>query len=238
MPVGSIASTGSRGTTYGVTMTRHIQKLIELGGRPILDDLVEPARVRACTALEGAEVILPLLSEKNGFYAFESSLHVFSDRGDRCESGLDEWNSPTAWRDSYGEMAANSFFFAEDGFGNQFCVRNGWICSFDAETADLKPMARDAEEWAELMLEDFEFLSGYPLVHEWQQENGPLPGGKRLVPRTPFVLGGEFHIENLRAADAIEGMRSRGSLAVRIRDLPDGATVTLNAEQSARHPRH
>jgi hypothetical protein len=39
------------------------------------------------------------------------------------------------------------------------------------------------------------------------------------------VTGGAFEIDNLCSADAVEGMRARGSLAVQIRDLPDGAKI-------------
>jgi hypothetical protein len=44
-------------------------------------------------------------------------------------------------------------------------------------------------------------------------------------------LGGEFAVENLYAADALELMRFRGLLARQIRDLPDGAHVTLKVTE-------
>jgi hypothetical protein len=36
--------------------------------------------------------------------------------------GLDVWNAPDAWVDSYEDLAKGSFF-AEDIFGNQFCIK-------------------------------------------------------------------------------------------------------------------
>lgn len=56
--------------------------------------------------------------------------------------------------------------------------------------------------------------------------HGVLVEGQRLVPKLPFVAGGEFEVDNLYAADAVEGMRARGNLAVQIRDLPDGAQIS------------
>jgi hypothetical protein len=47
----------------------------------------------------------------------------------------------------------------------------------------------------------------------------------RLVPKVPFVLGGEIEPGNVYSLNAKEGMRVRGELAVQIRDLPDGARV-------------
>jgi hypothetical protein len=42
------------------------------------------------------------------------------------------------------------------------------------------------------------------------------------------VLGGEFSVENLHAVEAVKGMKYRGSIAVQLRDLPDGTPVKLN----------
>lgn len=49
----------------------------------------------------------------------------------------------------------------------------------------------------------------------------------RLVPKTPFVLGGGYNLDNLYALEASESMRYRGSIATQLRDLPDGAAVQL-----------
>jgi len=38
------------------------------------------------------------------------------------------------------------------------------------------------------------------------------------VPKTPFVTGGEYAIQNFAAIEASRGMRFRGDLAVQIRD--------------------
>ena len=74
-------------------------------------------------------------------------------------------------------------------------------------------MAGTLDEWAGAILDDYEVLKGYPLAHEWQVANGPIPPGSRLVPAIPFVLGGAFEIENLFLSDAAQGMRLRGELA-------------------------
>ena len=65
------------------------------------------------------------------------------------------------------------------------------------------------------------------MAHEWQAKNGPLPSGKRLMPKTPFFLGGEYKVENLWAGSALEGMRFKADLAIQTRDLPEGAKVKL-----------
>ena len=169
-----------------------------------------------------------LLELRNGFYAFESALHVYPAGAPEDTMSLERWNEPGLWRSAYD--GADGLFFAEDTFGDQFCLRDDRIFFFDAETGDYDDLAGSIEEWADLMLNEFEARLGYPLAHDWQTRNGAIPIGSRLVPKTPFVLGGAFDAENLRATDAVKGMRIRGDLARQIRDLPDGTQVTFKVE--------
>lgn len=204
-------------------MKERLERLVSLGSEMLvregarLDDAVEESARFA----ELAE----LLRRKNGFYAFESALHVFPSHSTDAVTGLDVWNAPDCWRDAYDDLCEGCFFFAEDVFGGQFCIRDDRICSFDPETGDVEPMADGLEGWAARVLEDYPVLTGYPLAHQWQVAHGPLEMGKRLVPKLPFVGGGDFTLENLYVLDAREAMRQRGELAVQIRDLPDGATI-------------
>jgi hypothetical protein len=49
----------------------------------------------------------------------------------------------------------------------------------------------------------------------------------RLLPKLPFVLGGEYNLDNLYLANSVEGMRFRGSIARQIQNIPDGNKVVL-----------
>ncbi len=169
----------------------------------------------------------PMLSLKNGFYAFEGALHVYSDWGAPSEPGLVEWNADSLWKSEYQGMAKGLLCFAEDVVGMQFCLKDGGVSRFDPETGEVEVMAPDPEHWAEMILGDHELWTGFRLAHEWQEDHKPLPVGSRLVPITPFVLGGEFTSKNLHVLEAVKGMRYRASIAVQIRDLPDGASVNL-----------
>ena len=171
----------------------------------------------------------PLLERVNGFYAFESALHVLPSGStpERAVS-LTSWNERNFWRNSFSGLADGLLFFAEDIFGGQFAFRGEKIVAFDPETGDVQPLANDLEDWAEQVMVRYRVLTGYPLAHQWQEQNGPLPAGHRLLPKTPFVLGGKFVVCNLYPLEAVKGMRLRGELAVQIRDLPDGAQVQFN----------
>jgi hypothetical protein len=68
-------------------------------------------------------------------------------------------------------------------------------------------------------------LTGYSLLHEWQMRHGAIPAGTRLMPKIPFVLGGQYALDNLYVLSSVSAMKSRGNLARQIKDLPDGSQV-------------
>lgn len=193
-----------------------LEKLVSIGTGPL-----------AAGSPAGApEQLVPLLELSNGFYAFESALHVFPAGAAGSElPGLGEWNSATLWRDAYKELAEGLLFFAEDVFGGQFALRGSEVVTFEPETGEVEVLAGDIEQWAAAVLADYQLLTGFGLAHEWQSSHGALAPGTRLLPKRPFVLGGEFAVDNLYALPAAQGMRLRGQLALQIRDLPDGATI-------------
>ena len=192
--------------------------------QPRSPDLV---RLRTSFGAFAEREIGAVLSVKNGFYAFEGALHVFPDTGVPGEYGLDRWNESKLWRRNYNGMADNIVFFAEDAFGTQFGLHREMIGTFDPETGEFSTMASSVEEWASKVLDDYSFWTGHPVAKEWQIHHGRIEAGMRLVPTIPFVMGGPFEAENVKAVDAVEGMRFRASIAVQIRDVPEGAEIEL-----------
>jgi hypothetical protein len=200
---------------------KNIATLVLMAG-PVLLDLPSPDSMP-----EVPEVIHPILRARNGFYAFESALHGFPYGKDPNVMDIGTWNSSGLWRSAYDFANLDMVCFAEDAFGHQFCVYEQGIGQFDPEQATLEYMAGNAEEWAGMILAEYDYYTGYSLASQWQKNHGVLPPGKRLVPITPFVAGGEFHVDNLMGIDAVEGMRYRGYLAEKIRELPDGTDFQI-----------
>jgi hypothetical protein len=169
-----------------------------------------------------------VLVARDGFYAFESALHVRpATAGTLKEPSLSEWNAPSLWAASYASDSQECFFFAEDGLAGQICLWNGAVARLDPETGALEHIAPDLETWAGLILANPGPLTAFPLVHSWQAENGPLASGLRLFPRIPFVLGGKYELSNLRAFDTLAGIRFLASIARQVRDVPDGSPVEI-----------
>lgn len=208
-----------------MTLDRSLSKLVKISSEPL--SMERPQLTDELSRLLGslADEFLALLSEKNGFFAFESALHVFSTASSRSHPSLSEWNSREGWRKAYKEIVEDCLFFAEDVFGGQFCIHKNRVCTFDPETGDRKIIGTSLASWAKDLLSDFNVMTGYPIAHAWQLQYGVLPAGKRLIPKIPFVFGGEFNLSNLTLMDAIEGMEFRASLARQIHDLPDESRV-------------
>ena len=204
-------------------MSYSIVKLFDLGGDSLGDRSFSPEFFQKF-GVRGEELML-LLADVNGFYAFESSLHVFPAASKSCYTDLSRWNSQKLWKHSYGTNLESILCFAEDAFGGQFCIHDEAIHYFDPETGGLERVASTVEDWAKLMSEDRDFRTGFPLAHQWQEIHGAMPVGQRLLPKRPFVLGGEYTVENLVAYDAVKGMNLRGELSLQIRDVPDGGKV-------------
>ena len=201
-------------------------KLLSIASEPLGPAL--PESIPALLSKEGerGEELWELLQRKNGFYAFESALHLLP-LGGPGDQTLERWNEGSLWRDAYQDLAEGCFFFAEDLFGGQFAFEDGVVCSFDPETGEREELAETLAQWAEAVLADYQTLTAQPLAHQWQAAHGTLAKGRRLLPKVPFVAGGEFALENLYAAHAVKAMRARAALALQVRDLPDGSEINF-----------
>lgn len=205
-----------------------LQKLLSVSSPSLLNGDVRVERAMFKDSGMFAEGLTTLLHERNGFFAFERALRFFPSVSVPISYGLADWNDNALWRFEYGDIARGCFFFAEDIFGVQFCTCDDAIAVFDPETGQRTFVAESLDAWAKALLEDYELLTGYRIAHEWQERYGVLSGRERVVPKTPFVLGGQFDISNLAAIDAVDGMRARGFVARQIRDLPEGAKVRFD----------
>lgn len=206
-------------------MVEYINKLLSISGDSLGQGQPDLADDLSKFAGKRRQEIEELLSKKNGFFAFESALRVFPSSSSSLSMGMEEWNSEELWRKDYSGLAEGCLFFAEDVFGGQFCIKNDVVCSFDPETGVLEEVAPDLEKWAKELLNEYDFWTGYSLAHEWQENNGLLRSECRLMPKTPFVCGGQFELDNLAAVGAVSGMRSRANLARQIADMPEGTRI-------------
>ncbi len=204
----------------------HVEKLVMSASAALSESTPEVTGECALLAGRIRPQLEELLERRNGFYAFSSALHVFPAVSSFSRVGLEQWNAPELWRAEYGASASGALFFAQDLVGGQFCIADDAVHKFDPETGERTHVADSIEEWAFRVLGD-ETQTLWPLAEEWYRRYGDLKPGQRLAPKVPFVLGGEFALENLYAAEAPKLMRYYASLARQLHDLPDGAQVEL-----------
>lgn len=169
-----------------------------------------------------------LLDHKNGFYGFESALHVLPFETKGSDIGLLEWNRKDLWIGSYEDLALDGVYFAEDIFGGQFCLSYDGIYTFDPETGNSEKISSNIEGWCNAILNDADFLTGYTLAHSWQKKYGVILSGHRLIPKIPFTLGGDFDLENLYMEKSHIAMRTRSNIAIQIRNSQDGESVKIS----------
>jgi hypothetical protein len=203
-----------------------VEKLLAISSEPLAQ--TPPVEHKLLEEYPLGPELLRMLESRNGFYAFDSALHVFPVTPESVNgSTLAEWNSDTLWRNDYGDLTAGLLFFAEDILQDQFCLSSSGVLRFKAETGGTIPMADSLENWAEIILQNYDRETGWKFATAWQAQNGPLPHGNRLMPKIPFLLGGACSMENLWAGNALEGMRFKADLAMQTRSLPNGVPVRI-----------
>lgn len=208
-----------------------ISKLLSLCTQHISKGFPKELGLKSCRILSEFSEYLSLMSRCNGFYGFESALHVFPLISSDEHLDALAWNDEKLWCDKYDGMIDGHFFFAEDAFGGQFSMKKDGIFTFNPETGESQKLCDTLSQWCEAILDDYDFLTGHSLMLEWQATHGRVKEGHRLVPVIPFVLGGAFSVSNLHVQESVTAMRYRGTIAVQIRDIPDGGMIKFDVNK-------
>ncbi|MEV8442645.1 SMI1/KNR4 family protein [Actinosynnema sp. NPDC051121] len=172
-----------------------------------------------------------LLSVTNGFAVFDYGVQVFHSGPGGLGPELSAWNDDAAWKFTYGGLADDLLCFAQDLFGVQFAIEGGRrVSAFDPETGERRTIGGSLDDWAEWLLAEPDKRGTRSFAGRWQDEHGPLGHDDRLLPRTLFVLGGEYTDDNLVVCDAVTAMRVRGPVARQVHGLRDGTTIRLRVD--------
>ncbi|MCL2742366.1 MAG: hypothetical protein FWE67_00785 [Planctomycetaceae bacterium] len=175
--------------------------------------------------------LIQFYRECNGLFAFESALLIRPNNTINNVLGLSDWNAENMWKSYYFETSVSrKLCFAEDTFGFQFCTDGHIIEVFNPETGHFEFMCDSLESWAGMIIDNYFYYTGYPLIHEWQTINGAIRPGFRLCPKQFFVLHGEYKIDNLYEIKDVEGMQLRGDLYSQINKIPDGTKIAVKIE--------
>ncbi|MFC1745790.1 SMI1/KNR4 family protein [Candidatus Riflebacteria bacterium] len=202
-----------------------INKLLKISSKPIFPISKLPKiNFPVCQAFKD---LTGILKKKNGFLSHESALFFLPANSVGDVLGLKDWNEDDFWRKHYKLSKDSLIFFAMDVFGCQFGMHVSKIVRFIPETGELIYHSKSFDEWAEKILEDYDYETGWSLAREWQLRNSPLQVGYRLVPKQPFVLGGKCEPENFVAMTAKSVILNYAFLYNQIKDYPDGKKVKI-----------
>ncbi|MCC9608915.1 hypothetical protein LOC68_07870 [Blastopirellula sp. JC732] len=200
-----------------------LQKLLSIASEPL--SLLRPSDGHS---LKLSRQLKTLVECRNGFSAFECALVVFPSMDSKGVPGIHEWNDLNGWRGHYRDVIDDEdYCFAQDLFGLQFALAKSGIVRLNPESGSVSLYAKSIEDWAKRLLENYEEDTAWPLAHEWQIVNGVLPPQMRLLPKIPFVLGGEFEVDNLVAVECHQAMEYWGKLYDAIRNVPEGQRVSI-----------
>lgn len=167
--------------------------------------------------------LVSLYGFQNGFYAFESALWIY--QYDSNETYTLEKINNIEFLNIYKEKVGNFISIGSDALGNQFIVNNSGYFLLDLETGELEFIAENLENWAHVILTDYNYLTAFQSLHDWQLQNKAIKLNKRLGAKTPFILGGEFNVNNLYEVDVIELIEFKSKLFTEIGSLPPGSKM-------------
>lgn len=168
-----------------------------------------------------------ILESNNGGYFYEQSLHIYSYSHRFDFNDIEYVNA--LLKQEYGEIINGLLAFGEDVFGNQFCfdtINNNTIIFFDSETGEKTVIATGFINWVQVLQDRLEYYTGINILREWNL-NSPLEINQRLFPKKPFVMGGDFTVNNLYSAAFPSYIKAYANIARQIYNLPEGTPVKL-----------
>lgn len=206
----------------------HLESLLRIASEPFTNVSMRATVLPVVNEPLSSE-LQRMLERKNGFAAFESALVVFPLLDTASSVGLGEWNRLDGWRLGYKrELSRSAICFAHDAFGVQFVLKSGAVFRFDPEDGLLTHYAHTLDHWAKRVMDRHREDTGWPVAHEWQAANGPLRTSQRLLPKLPFVLGGDYVPDNLVAIESRKAMENWAKLCAAIKSVPDGTEVSVS----------
>lgn len=165
-------------------------------------------------------------SENCGFF-YGQSLQIYGLSSDHQFNDIDGINS--LLQREYGEIIDGLISFGQDLFGNQFCfdIAQNCIIFFDSETGEREVIASGFASWINVIYDRLEHFTGITVLESWLSNN-KFEFNQRLCPKIPFIMGGEFKIDNLYAGNFPDSIKAYANIAKQVYNLPNGAQVKLN----------
>lgn len=162
----------------------------------------------------------------NGGLFFDQSLQFYSFTEERDYRNIAVVNE--TFKREYKGLFNRLVAFAQDVFGNQFAFNTleNCIVLFNIETAEQRIIADSFEDWLVMIEEDLDYLAGLSYARKWKKYHN-LGLDQRILPEVPFVIGGEYSLENFDISTFPYYISYNAQLAKQIFNLKDGENIEL-----------
>ena len=176
------------------------------------------------TGILDKEYLAFIKDVSNGGFFFEGSLHLYGFCKSPTYHNIKFVNSIISYE--YGKFSEGLVFFGQEALGNQFAFTNKGIAIFNIETAGIEIIAKDFNSWLQILKNDLEYLTARNLLISWKR-NEEIRYDQRLCAKKPFIIGGEYSVENLYPQFFPTYLSSNANIAKQIHDLPDGTEINI-----------
>ncbi|MFZ7143624.1 hypothetical protein ACLSY0_10915 [Avibacterium avium] len=182
-------------------------------------EISKPISNKPDISLNIPQKIKMLFNEFNSYQSFEGALRIccWKEIGFRNILGWDDFMRRNIDKDT--------FFFADNIIGDGFCLKDDLFFKYDFETGDFEFMGEDLERFAKTLLLDYNYFTAYSLAKEWQIKNGVITSKEILLPKIPFILGGEYKHENLVKKPMKYGLEKKIEIKKTLENIPDGEKI-------------
>lgn len=166
----------------------------------------------------------------NGGFFFDHSLHFYRLNNEEGFKSILSVNEELVRE--FGFLFDGLYSFAQDIFANQFAfnIDNGEVSFFNIETGQREVLAKGFKSWLDFMMSDIEYYTGMTYEREWKERH-QIADNQRLQPKIPFVIGGNYKIDNFYVNDYPAYLSYNADIAKQIFTIKDGEKVKLNIKR-------
>jgi hypothetical protein len=166
----------------------------------------------------------------NGGFFFNKSLHFYSLIAENSFRSIIDFNKSLSREFSF--LFNGLYAFAQDIFGNQFVfdINTFEIHFFNIESGSKELLAENFSVFINVLLNDIEYYSGLTYEAEWN-ENNSIALNQRLQAKTPFVIGGDYKVNNFYVNTYPDYLSYSADIAKQIYNLKDGEKVRLKLKK-------
>lgn len=171
-----------------------------------------------------------IASGKNSLYG--GSLVIRNDFSNSIFHSIYDWNNIDLWKKEMpSEKIKDIVFFADNILSYQYGVYNDCVVVFNPEDASIEKIATSIEEWYSIIKSDTVTYLYRDILESWEKMKGKILLGEKLTPSLPFILGGDYCIENFVKSNELEAMKYYCQYAKVLHNLQDGEQVIIKIKE-------